>query len=44
MARHHYFGGLARFGHLLWYVATYEEEWVALLGFLASTIKCAARD
>jgi len=37
-------GDLAKIGHTLWYVATYEQEWVALLSFSASALKCAARD
>ena len=44
MAQHHYRGDLAKIGHTLWYVATYEQEWVALLSFSASALKCAARD
>ena len=44
MAQHHYLGDLAKIGHTLWYVATYEQEWVALLSFSASALKCAARD
>ena len=31
-------------GHTLWYVVTYEKEWVALLTFSASALKCKARD
>lgn len=44
MQQHHYLGDLAKIGHTLWYVATYEQEWVALLTFSASALKCAARD
>lgn len=44
MAQHHYLGDLAKIGHTLWYVATYEHEWVALASFSASALKCAARD
>ncbi|HCN88514.1 MAG TPA: hypothetical protein DIT28_04960 [Oxalobacteraceae bacterium] len=35
---------MAKIGHTLWYVATCEHEWVALLSFSASALKCAARD
>jgi len=35
---------LAKIGHTLWYVATYKEEWIALLTFSGSALKCAARD
>ncbi len=44
MGQHHYLGDLAKIGHTLWYVATYEQQWVALLSFSASALKCAARD
>ena len=44
MQQHHYLGDLAKIGHTLWYIATYEQEWVALLSFSASALKCAARD
>ncbi len=44
MATHHYLGYLPKIGHTLWYVATYGEQWVALLSFSAAAWKCAARD
>ena len=44
MQQHHYLGDLAKIGHTLWYVATYEHEWIALLSFSASALKCAPRD
>ena len=44
MQQHHYLGDLAKIGHTLWYVATYEQQWIALLTFSASALKCAARD
>ena len=44
MQRHHYLGDLEKIGHTLWYVATYAQEWIALLTFSASSLKCAARD
>ena len=44
MQQHHYLGDLAKMGHTLWYVATYGEEWVALLSFSAAAWKCRARD
>ena len=31
MATHHYLGYLPKIGQTLWYVATYQEQWVALL-------------
>ena len=41
---HHYLGALPKIGHTLWYVATWREQWLALLSFSASAWKCAARD
>ena len=44
MAAHHYLGFLPKIGQTLWYVATYDEQWVALLSFSAAAWKCAVRD
>ncbi len=44
MQRHHYLGALPKISETLWYVATWREEWVALLSFSACALKCAARD
>ena len=44
MQAHHYLGALPKIGETLWYVATWLEEWVALLGFSAAAWKCAVRD
>lgn len=44
MAQHHYLGDLPKIGHTLWYVVTCEKEWVALLTFSASALKCKVRD
>ena len=41
---HHYLGALPKIGHTLWYVATWQGDWVALLSFSAAALKCAARD
>jgi hypothetical protein len=41
---HHYLGALPKIGETLWYVATWQTEWVALLSFSAAAWKCAARD
>jgi hypothetical protein len=41
---HHYLGHLPEIGETLWYVASWREQWVALLSFSASALKCAARD
>jgi len=44
MRQHHYLGDLPKIGETLWYVASWGEQWVALLSFSASALKCAARD
>ncbi len=44
MEHHHYLGALPKISETLWYVATWREEWMALLSFSASALKCAARD
>src|SRR5437870_3329177 len=44
MQQHHYLGSLPKIGETLWYVATWREEWAALLSFSAAALKCAARD
>ena len=44
MQHHHYLGDLAKIGHTLWYVATHDQQWAALLSFSAAAWKCGARD
>ena len=44
MQEHHYLGFLPKIGETLWYVAAWGDQWVALLSFSASALKCAARD
>lgn len=44
MDGHHYLGALPKIGHTLWYVARFQNEWLALLSFSAAAWKCAARD
>lgn len=44
MRRHHYLGFKRIVGEALYYVATLQEEWVALLGWGSAALKCAARD
>ncbi len=44
MRQHHYLGSLPKIGETLWYVAAWRDDWVALLSFSASALKCAARD
>ena len=44
MQKHHYLGALSKIGNTIWYVATAEDKWVALLSFSAAALKCSARD
>lgn len=44
MRKHHYLGALPKIGETRWYVATWHDEWIALLSFSAAAWKCAARD
>lgn len=44
MALHHYLGDLAKIGETLWYVATWRDQWVALLTLSAAALKCGVRD
>ncbi len=44
MQEHHYLGALPKIGETLWYVATWGEQWLALLSFSAAAWKCTARD
>ena len=44
MQAHHYLGAVPKIGETLWYVASWLEEWVALLGVSAAALKCAVRD
>lgn len=44
MQAHHYLGALPKIGETLWYVASWAEQWVALLSFSAAALKCAVRD
>ena len=44
MQAHHYLEDLPKIGETLWYVATWRDEWIALLTFSAAALKCAVRD
>lgn len=44
MQTHHYLGSLPKIGNTIWYFATYQKEWQALLVFSAAALKCSARD
>ncbi|MDY7031758.1 MAG: DUF4338 domain-containing protein [Thermodesulfobacteriota bacterium] len=44
MQVHHYLGALPKISETLWYVATFADQWVALLSFSAPALKCSPRD
>jgi hypothetical protein len=44
MQKHHYLGSLPKIGETLWYLASWHDQWVALLSFSTPAWKCAARD
>ncbi len=44
MQKHHYLGSLPKIGETLWYLASWQDEWVALLSFSTPAWKCAGRD
>lgn len=44
MDTHHYLGFRPIVGQSLWYVATCEDQWVALLSWGAAALKCGPRD
>ena len=43
LRQHHYLGALPKISETLWYVASGRGEWVALLSFSASALKCGVR-
>ena len=44
MEAHHYLGSIRKIGETIWYCATYDDEWVALISFSAAVLNCSARD
>jgi hypothetical protein len=44
MQAYHYLGSLPKIGNSIWYIATYQENWLALLTFSAAALKCRSRD
>lgn len=44
MQEYHYLGSLPKISETLWYIATWQDQWVALLSFSASALKCTPRD
>jgi len=44
MQAYHYLGALPKIGETLWYVASWRDQWLALLTFSAAALKCAVRE
>ena len=44
MQEHHYLGALPKISETIWYVATFDDRWVAIVSFSAAALKCSARD
>ena len=44
MQQYHYLGSLPKISNTIWYIATCNDEWLALLSFSAAALKCGARD
>lgn len=44
MQRYHYLGSLPKIGNTIWYIATFSDEWLALISFSAAALKCGDRD
>jgi hypothetical protein len=44
MQQHHYLGAVPKISETLWYVATFDDQWIALLSFSAAALKCSPRD
>lgn len=44
MQEHHYLGAHRKISETIWYIATFRDQWVALLTFSAAALKCSARD
>jgi len=44
MQQHHYLGFVPKIGETAWYIAEYWGNWVSLISFSVSALKCAVRD
>jgi len=44
MREHHYLGFRSMVGESVRYVAVFQEQWLALLGWCAAALSCKARD
>lgn len=44
MQSHHYLGALRPIGETIRYIATWQNQWVALISFSSAALKCGVRD
>jgi len=44
MGEYHYLGALPKISECLWYIAAFNDHWIALLSFSAAALKCSVRD
>jgi len=44
MHTHHYLNSLPKISETIWYVATFQDQWIAILSFSAAALKCSPRD
>ncbi len=44
MQSFHYLGSLPKIGNTIWYVATHNTEWLALISYSAAALKCSVRE
>ncbi len=44
MSVHHYLGFCPKIGETIWYLASYKDQWVALISFSVSALKIKVRD
>ena len=44
MQSYHYLGALPKIGNTIWYVATHDDQWLALISYSAAALKCGVRD
>jgi hypothetical protein len=44
MDAHHYLKSLPKISETIWYVAIFQDQWIAILSFSAAALKCSPRD
>lgn len=44
LREHHYLGAIPKIGETIWYVALWQDQWVAQLSMSAAALKCGVRD